>query len=132
MRTVAVVLNIVIALYFFLLANFLFWASVLAIFVGAFAKQELLKNPYTFIINMLLAPFLIGASIMFFRKSVNKYKYGIAFLVIIILETQVYRFFFVTNNRLEWTDFSNLLFYGIPIGVIFLAKYLDQKYVSRN
>lgn len=129
---IVVILNIVIALYFFLLANFLLWASILVIFVGTFAKQELLKNPLAFIINVLLAPFLIGAAIVFFRKSVNKYKYGLAILVFILLETQIYRFFFVTNNRLEWTDFSNLLFYGIPAGVIYLTKYLDQKYVSRN
>ena len=125
-----VVLNVIIALYFFALANFYFWGSFLGLFAGAFAKPELLKNPWTFFVNMLLAPFLIYGAIMFFRKTEKKYAYGLILLFVIFLETLIYRFFFITENRLEITDLSNLAFFGIPFLVVYLTKYLNTKYVS--
>ncbi|TSC54266.1 MAG: hypothetical protein LiPW31_189 [Microgenomates group bacterium LiPW_31] len=132
MRKLVVVLNIIIALYFFALANFLFWVSVLAIFFGAFIKQELLTNPLLLFINMLFAPFLIYGTITFFRKTESKYNYGLVLLFIIWAGTQINRFFFVTNNKLEMVDLSNLLFFGIPFSIIYLTRYLNRKYVSGN
>jgi|GEM_PF-1589397 len=96
MKKLVVVLNVIIALYFFALANLYFWGSFLGLFAGVFAKPEILKNPWTFFVNMLLAPFLIYGTIMFFRKTEKKYAYGLILLLIILLETQIYRFFFVT------------------------------------
>lgn len=130
MKKLVVVLNVIIALYFFALANLYFWGSFLGLFAGAFAKPELLKNPWTFFVNMLLAPFLIYGTIMFFRKTEKKYTYGLILLLIIFLETQIYRFFFVTGNKLEMTDLSNLAFFGTPFLVVYLTKYLNTKYVS--
>jgi hypothetical protein len=130
MKKLVVVLNVITALYFFALANLYFWGSFLGLFAGAFAKPELLKNPWTFFVNMLLAPFLIYGAIMFFRKTEKKYTYGLILLLVILLETQIYRFFFVTENKLEITDLSNLAFFGIPFLVVYLTKYLNTKYVS--
>lgn len=132
MKKLVVVLNVIIALYFFALANLYFWGSFLGLFAGAFAKPELLKNPWTFFVNMLLAPFLIYGTIMFFRKTEKKYTYGLILLLIIFLETQIYRFFFVTGNKLEMTDLSNLAFFGTPFLVVYLTKYLNTKYVSEH
>ena len=130
MKKLVVFLNVIIALYFFALANLYFWGSLLGFFGLAFAKPELLKNPWTFIINILLAPFLIYGAIIFFRKTENKYNYGLVLLFLILAETQIYRFFFVTNNKLEMTDLTNLAFFGVPILVVYLTKYLNTKYVS--
>lgn len=130
MKKLVIALNIIIALYFFALANFLFWVSVLAIFFGAFVKQELLTNPFLLLINMLVAPFFIYGTIAFFRKPEKKYNYGLILLFILWTETQIYRFFFITNHTLEMVDLSNLFFFGIPFAVIYLTKYLNKKYVS--
>jgi ACR3 family arsenite efflux pump ArsB len=130
MKKLVVVLNVIIALYFFALANLYFWGSFLGLLAGAFAKPELLKNPWTFFTNMLFAPFLIYGAIMFFRKTDKQYIYGLILLLIILIETQIYRFFFVTENRLEMTDLSNLAFFGIPFLIVYLTKYLNTKYVS--
>ena len=130
MKKSVVVLNVIIALYFFALANLYFWGSFLGLFAGAFAKPELLKNPWTFAINMLFAPFLIYGTIMFFRKTESKYTYGLILLFLIWAETLVYRFFFVTENRLEMTDLLNLAFFGIPFLIVYLTKFLNTKYVS--
>jgi hypothetical protein len=126
MKGAVPILNSVIAVYFFLLANFVLWASVLAIFIGAFAKQELLENPYFVIKNILLSPFLMYAAIIFFRKPPSKYTYGIVMMLIMVIETTVYRYFFITNNKLEGADLTNLLFFGIPLGVILFTKYLEK------
>ena len=130
MKKLVIVLNVIIALYFFALANLYFWGSFLGLFAGAFAKPELLKNPWTFFVNMLLAPFLIYGAIMFFRKTESKYAYGLILLFLIWIETQIYRFFFVTENRLEMTDLSNLAFFGAPFLIVYLTKYLNTKYIS--
>jgi len=132
MKRLVTALNILLALYFFILANFLFWVSIMALFFGAFVKQELLTNPWTLLINILLAPFLIYGAITFFRKSESKYKYCLIILFIIWAETQIYRFFFVTDKRLEKVDLSNLLFFGIPFAIIYLTKYLNKKYILRD
>lgn len=132
MKTVVLILNIITALYFFLLANFFFWGSILAIFVGVFAKEELLKNPWLLIVNILFAPFFIYGAVTFFRKTESKYKYGLVVLLIFWLQTQIFRFFFITNNTLEKTDLSNLLFFIVPMGIIYLTQTLNKKYVSRN
>lgn len=130
MKKLVVVLNVIIALYFFALANLYFWGSFLGLFAGTFTKPELLKNSWAIFVNMLLAPFLIYGALMFFRKTEKKYAYGLILLLIIFLETQIYRFFFVTENKLEMTDLSNLAFFGVPFLVVYLTKYLNTKYVS--
>lgn len=132
MKKIVVLLNVTIALYFFALANFFFWSSFLGLFVAAFTKPELLENSWMFFVNILLAPFLIYGTIMFFRKTEKKYAYGLILLLIIWLEASVYRFFFVTKNKLEITDFSNLAFFGVPFLIIYLTKYLNTKSVSRH
>ena len=132
MKKLVTILNVVIALYFFAVANFFFWGSFLALFFGVFAKPELLKNPWTFFVNMLLAPFLIYGTIIFFRRTESKYKYGLVLLLIIWLETQIYRFLFVTQRKLELTDLSNFAFFVAPFLVIYLAQRLNKKYVLGN
>ena len=130
MKKIISALNIIIAVYFFGLANFLFWVSALGLFTGVLIKSELLKDSWTFVVNMLLAPFLIYGTIIFFRKTKNKYSYGLILLFLIWAETQIHRFFFITENKLEMTDLLNLAFFGVPFMIIYLTKYLNTKYVS--
>lgn len=132
MKRLVIVLNIIIAIYFFVMANFLFWGSMLALFYTLFTKPELQKNLVSLFINILIAPFLIYVAILFFQKAHNKYTYGMILLVIIWLEMQIYRFLFVTYNRLELTDLFNLLFFALPLALVYLTKFLDQKLVSKS
>lgn len=127
MKKLVITLNVVIALYFFALANFFFWSSFLGFFFGVFAKPELLKNPWPFLVNILLAPFLIYGTIMFFRKTEKKYAYGLILLLIIWLETQIYRFVFVANQKLELTDLLNFAFFVVPFLIIYLTRRLNKK-----
>jgi hypothetical protein len=126
MKTLLFVINIIIAIYLFLMANFLFWGSIIALF-AMIAKPSLSLSPWLIILNMLLAPFFIYGTIIFFRKVSVKYNYGIILLLIVWLETQVSRFFFITHNKLEKTDLSNLLFFGIPFLIIYLTKRISRK-----
>lgn len=133
MKKLIVGLNIIVALYFFVLANFFFWSSFLVVFVGALAnKPELLTNLWILAFNILLAPFLIYGSIIFFQKTKRKYVYGLILLFITWTEYQTYRFFFVTNKKLESADFSNLLIFGIPFAIICLTKHLNNKRLTES
>ncbi|MFA4830701.1 MAG: hypothetical protein WC862_02380 [Patescibacteria group bacterium] len=130
MKKIVAILNVIVALYFFALANLLFWISFLVLSVGIFFKSEL-QLPKESVLNsmidmILFAPFLIYGSIMFFRKTESKYSYGLILLFIIWAESQIYRFFFVTGIKLETTDFKNLVFFGVPFLVVYLTKYLDS------
>lgn len=127
MKLLVTTLNVLIALYFFILANFFFWGSILAMFMGVFTNQELLKTPWLLFTNILFAPFFIYGIVMFFRKTKTKYKYGLVLLLVFWLQTQVIRFLFITGNRLENADLSNLLLAAIPAGIIYLSQALDRK-----
>lgn len=132
MKIVVIIFNTIIALYFFLLANFFFWTSVLALFVSAFARQEPLRNPWLLFVNMLFAPFFIYGAVTFFRKTESKYRYGLVVLLIFWIQMQIFRFFFITNKTLENTDFSNFLFFAVSMGVILLTQKLSNKYFSKK
>ena len=119
--------NIAIGLYFFILANIYFWGAFIALFAMIFSQKELTRNPISLLSYLIFAPFLIIASIFFFRKSNEKYTLGLILLFVILLEGQVYRLFFVTHGKLEFTDLLNLVFYGLPFGFIFLTSYLEKK-----
>lgn len=132
MKTIVLLFNVIIAIYLFLFANILFWGSILAVFAGVFIKHELMQNPWLLIINIFFAPFFVYVAVTFFRKTEIKYKYGLSLLIIFWLQTQIFRFFFVTNKTLEKTDLSNLIFFIVPIGIVYLTKNLSKKYPSRN
>lgn len=125
MKKIITAINIIIAIYFFGLANLFFLGSILGSFGELFSKKDI--NLWPFIINIIFAPFLIYGSIMFFRKTKAKYLYGLIVLGIIWVESQAYRFFFVTQGKLEKTDLSNILFFGIPFFVILFTQYIDKK-----
>jgi hypothetical protein len=128
MKKIVIILNVIIALYFFVFANIYFWGSFLALFTGAVAnKPEILKNAWMFVINILIAPFLIYGSIIFFRKTERKYTYGLILLSLIWAGTQICRFFFITNHKLEKADLTNSAFFGISILLVYLTKYLNRK-----
>lgn len=129
MRILVTILNIVISIYFFVLANFYFWGGVLVFFATIFGKLEESKDPFVSLILLLFTPFLITACIFFLRKSSTKYVLGLVLLLIMFLEGEIYRFFFVTHGKLESTELSNLAFFGIPFAVIYLTKLLDKKYL---
>lgn len=128
MRNIAKVLDILIALYFFIIANIFFWGSFLGLFIAIFAKPELAKNPFPFFLNLILGPFLMLGAVLFFRKNHSKYVYGLCLLGFMLFQAQIYRFFFITNKTLQSADFTNLLFFGIPMLIIFLTKILSKKY----
>lgn len=130
MKKLANFFDIVITLHFFTLANVYFWGSLFALFGMPLIRPGLLINPWVFAINILLAPFLIYGAILFFQKSENRYSYGLILLSFDLVETQIFRFFFITHQKLEIIDLSNLVFFGIPILIIYLIKYLNTKYVS--
>ena len=128
MKKIITALNIIIAIYFFGLANFFFWSSVLGVLIKVFGKEELtMGNFWAFIVGIIFAPFLIYGTIIFFQKTKGKYLYGLIILGIIWIETQVHRLLFITQGKLEKTDLLNILFFGIPFIVILFVKYLDKK-----
>lgn len=121
-------LNAVIAVYFFILANIFFWGELLVLLGSMSAEKESSGNPlWSFAINIILAPFLIYGTIIFFRKTKTKYIYGLILLGIIWTEIQLYRLSYVTHGKLEIADLKNLLFFGIPFGIILLSRHLYQK-----
>lgn len=128
MKRLITVLNIAIASYFFILANIYFWGSILVLLFWIFRQQEPPKNLLNLLTLLIFAPFLIIASIFFLRKSKDKYILGLVLLSIILVEDQIYRFFLVTRGKLETTDLTNLIFYGIPLVIIYFTKRLDKKY----
>ena len=127
MKKIIIAINIIIAIYFFVLANLFFWGYFLVLLGVAFGGKGSLEILWSSVIEMILAPFLIYGSIIFFRKTKRKYLYGLVILGIIWIESFVYRLLFVTHGKLEKTDLSNILFFGIPFIVIVFAQYLDKK-----
>lgn len=130
MKKIIIAINIIIAVYFFVLANLYFWGSILGLFGEVFNKKDV--NLWPFITNIIFAPFLIYGSIMFFRKTKGKYLYGLIILGVIWVEAQAYRLFFVTQGKLEQTDLSNVLFFGIPFIVVLFTKYFDKKLLRNS
>jgi hypothetical protein len=131
MRKIIIGLNVSIAIYFFLLANFLFWSSALG-WLGGFSDPTIWENPWRFIVNIIFTPFLLYAIIIFFRETESKYTYGLGILLLVLLEGQIYRFFFATNHMLEVTDLKNLIFFSVPILVIYLTKYLNTRHKDKT
>ncbi len=132
MKKFITILNIINAVYFFALANFFFWGSLLGLLFGVVVDPGLVNNPWAFITNIIFAPLLIYGAILFFRKPESKYTYGLVLLFLIWVENQIYRFFFVTEKTLEMSDLKNLLFFGIPFLVIWLTKYLHTKQIPQH
>lgn len=131
MKKIVTGLNAVIAVYFFVLANLFFWGELLVLLGSMSAEKESSGNLlWSFAINIILAPFLIYGTIIFFRKTKTKYIYGLILLGIIWTETQLYRLFYVTQGKLEIVDLENLLFFGIPFGIILLSRCLYQKNIN--
>ncbi|OFW53671.1 MAG: hypothetical protein A2163_08465 [Actinobacteria bacterium RBG_13_35_12] len=130
MKKIITAINIIIAIYLFGLANLFFWGSVLGLFGVLMGGKDI--NLWPLIINVIFAPFIIYGSIMFFRKTKAKYLYGLIILGIIWLEFQAYRLFFVTQGRLDKTDLSNILFFGIPFLIILFAQYLDRRITNQE
>ena len=130
MRKIIFTLNSIIALYFFGLANIFFWGGLLGSFaeVAVTAQQKSTPNFLPFLFGLIAGPLLIGGTIMFFRKSMKKYKYGMILLGIILIIIQLYRFFDPAHYTLQMTDLKNFVWFGIPILAIYFIHSLDRKY----
>lgn len=129
MKVLVTILNIAIALYFFVMANIMFWGFIFGIVITTMQNKVISQNIYWFIANIILSPFMIYATVVFFRKAQQKYNYGIVMLVIVLFITEINRLFFRSGNKIGMTDLSNLLFFGIPIGLILLTKFLNGKHL---
>ena len=74
----------------------------------------------------------MGGSIIFFRKTKEKYLYGIIVLSMIWAETS----FFLIQKSENASLLFTVLFLGIPFGIpsalILLAKYLDPKLLEKE
>ena len=119
MKRIITVVNIIVAIYFFVLANLFFWLSF-------FLFPNLIETPYQLPVNIIFAMFLMGGAVIFFTKTREKYLYGIIILSIIWLEIS----FFITQKFGE-LNISTILFlgifFGIPLIVLFLNRYLEEK-----
>lgn len=131
MKVLITTLNIIIALYLFLLANFLFWAEIAALFTGSFSSATP-TNLSSFTINLFLAPFLIYGMINFFRGAQNKYTYSLVLLAIAWAGATVPHLILAPDHSLAGADLNNLLFFGIPFLVIYGVKYLSTKYPLKS
>ncbi len=127
------ILDIIIALYFFVMASILFLISAAQILIPPRADfglpqtiQELIKENWGDIITLLFVPFFIYLIINFFRSSDKKYKHGKTIL-------SIYLAFLFINYTIHRTyDFSTILLniilpVGIPFGLIYLTKHLNEK-----
>ncbi|MFH1233888.1 MAG: hypothetical protein V1649_04555 [Patescibacteria group bacterium] len=123
MNKIITALNIILAVCFFVLANLFFWLSFLLL-------PKLIETSYQITINLIFAIFLMGGSIIFFRKTKEKYLYGIVVLSIIWAETS-----FFLAQKFGKIDLLTILFLGIPFGipllVVFLAKYFDKLWSNK-
>jgi hypothetical protein len=73
-----------------------------------------------------MGPLYLLACVVFFKRSKKRYIIGLSFLLLDWLESTFGRLLFVTNFRLEKTDFTNLLFFGIPFIVLLISLYFDK------
>lgn len=126
MKKFITAINIVIAIYFFILANLFFWLT-LFLWIKLIEISLLYQVP----INIIFAVLLMGGSIMFFRKTRQKYLYGIIILFIIWIETSL-----CLIQKFGKVDPFIILILGIPFGIpliiIFLTKYFDKKLLRNS
>ena len=127
--------NVIIAIYFFLLANFYFWFSAFAMFVIAF-RSQMFQNPLTYFYDMLfqffLAFFIIYGSVMFFRKTEKKYSYGLVVLFLALIEKLIFFSFLFTKGDLKMASLQYMVMLGVPFFYIFLLKRLSQKIANNQ
>lgn len=128
MRVILRITSIIYGLYFFLLANFFFWTSVLAFLV--FIGQRTNFPGIFIIVNLILGPIYVYISILFFMNNKKKYKWALIFLVIHLVITELSRSYM--NFKLEYTDFKNLLFFGIPFLIVLITRIIENKSFSKN
>jgi hypothetical protein len=124
------ILNVIVGVYLFIVANILFWGGILNVFAFLADSSRFPFGPWefvSFLLNILWAILLVVGTILFFLKGKKKYNYGLVVLGIIWLETLIYRLFHITHFRLEMTDLYNTLFFGIPFVLILLARHWEKK-----
>lgn len=120
-------INAVIIIYFFLLGILLLLGSLVGLLVKFTAKApDAYLHLYPFLKNIVVSPFVFYMMIMFWKRHPKRILYSIYILGFMMIETQIYRYFFVTDNQLDKTDLSNLLFFGIPLSFIYLSKYTNK------
>lgn len=126
MKKIITAINIIIAIYFFILANLFFWLTLL-FFVKLIEALPLYQLP----LNIIFAMLLMGGSILFFRKTRQKYLYGITVLIIIWIETSL-----CLIQKFGRIDPFFVLVLGIPFGIpliiIFFTKYFDKKLLRNS
>ena len=128
MKWLRTLLNILLGIYFFGIANFIFWLSVLGLFIVPHTSiPGTIENLWLPLTNVLFAPFFVYSSINFFRKTEKKYKYTLVLLLIYWIHMQLFRFFFITSNSLEKADFSNLLLFMGPFVIVYLTKLINDR-----
>jgi len=130
MKKLIIVLNVISAIYFFAWANIFFWFSLIGFFLSMSSVQTKTQFSWLMPIDFLLAPFLIYGAIMFFRKTSNKYNYGLAVLIIISVTYLFYPSIANKHFNLTIIDFQNSLFFIIPMAFIYFTKWLDKKILT--
>ena len=127
MRIIRNILNILLGVHLFGVANLIFWISLLGLVAAPHTSiSGTLQNYWIPLTNILFAPFFIYSSINFFRKTEKKYKYALVLLLIYWAHMQLFRFFFIADNKLEKADFSNLLLFIGPFVVVYLTKLINE------
>ncbi len=124
-KIISTTLNIITSLYFFLVANFYFWGGIFLLVYRSAQTEHSIPKFVHILVQMALAPFLVYGAILFFRKDNLKFKFGTIMLILLFLEVQFYRLFFVTNFSFETADLTNFLLFGIPIFVVLISRELS-------
>lgn len=125
MRKLESLFRVILTIYFFLLANMLFWGPVIALFGTLFISPNKLDDQFSVsaATDMVISFFVMYEFVLFFRNTKEKYSFGIPLLVFILLETEIFRFFFVIHGfHPEKADLTNILFFGIPLALLIVLK----------
>ena len=125
MQTIFKIANIIYSTYFFLFANFYFWMSV----GGLLAKKNLSS------INILQVDLVLGLisfpiSVLFFKRTSNRFIFGLAYIFSSWLINQAYRLVFIINFRISSEELGNLFFFGVPFIVLLTGFYLEKKLIK--
>ena len=123
----------------FIVAAFFCVAFVLIFLGGVYGLVNNQANPvfrevFTTLqglFNSLQILVLAFLSVITFVKLKNREKQYIKFALITFvggyLTTVVYRLVFVTNWGFDMTELKNLVFFGVPLGILLLYNVLDKE-----
>ncbi len=122
MRPAVTALNMMTAIYFFLLANVFFWGSILLALAPEALQEEAVPG------NMLLvdgfaAFFLIYGTAVFMRANTRRYKYGLTMIPLIWVARQLSIF---ADGR-TGTDVVGAAVLSLPLLLIGTAGYLELR-----